>query len=220
MGSVGSDLRGQRQRDGEREQRQRVVVRTAHTQHQQHRVQADERDGPPWRVPRARGRPRDQSHRAGARDHGDRLEGPHAAREAQRHDRVAEQREQRAIRGVQKRPADEVEHRVGGRFGGEVRVRVEPVQGAQACERQVAEHVLGDQRRSEQQARVSQRDRARESGHRQSARRQQHQRVAHAHQQRQRLVVAARKADAQSSQWPSQPRGPAAAARGHVLRRR
>jgi hypothetical protein len=202
--------RAQQQRGGERQQQQRVVVRSAHRQHQQHRVQPDERGRPAGGVAEAPGRPRDQRHRAEGRGDGDRLERPQPAGEPQRGDRVAEKREQRAVRGGLERPPDEPVHVVGGRFGGEVRVRVQSVQDPQPRERQIAEHVLGDQRRPEQQDRVRQHDRARERRQRQPRCDQQHQQVARAHEQHQRLEASAGEAHAETSQRARQPGRPAA----------
>ena len=81
---------------------------------------------------------------------------------------------------------------VGGGFGGDVGVGVEAVQSAQAGEGQVAEHVLGDQRRSQQQDQVREHDRRRPARAGGSARAQrQHEQVARAHDQHQRLEAAA-----------------------------
>jgi hypothetical protein len=132
----------QRQRRRQRQEQQRVVVRPSDRQHEQHRVQAHERRGPASRVSEPARRPRDQRHRREARDDRDRLERPQPARKSQGDQRVAEQREQRAVGRVLERPADEVEDVVGGRFGGDVRVGVEAMQDPQPCERQIAEDVL------------------------------------------------------------------------------
>ncbi len=59
-----------------------------------------------------------------------------------------------------KGPADEMEHLVGRRFGGDVRIRVKSVQDPQPRERQIAEDVLGDQRRAERHDHVGQHDRS------------------------------------------------------------
>ena len=208
---------GQHERRRQRQQQQRVVVRSALRQHQHHRVQADERRRPNRGVAHAPGRTRDQRDRAEARQDGKRLERPQPAGQPQRHERVAQQREQRAVRRVLERPADERVHRVARRFGGEVRVRVEPVQRAHARERQVAEHVLGDQRRPQQQDHVRDHDRRRDPRERQPARGHQHQRVADADRQQQRLEAGARQADAQTSQRPRHPCRPAAGAGGDEL---
>ncbi len=141
-----SRVRGGRGREpqGEREaqQQQRVVVGAADGEREQHRVQADERRRPAWRVSAALGAARDQRDRREAGERRERFVYPHVGGDAQRRQRVAEQREQRSVRRMLERPAEEVERRVGGRFRGEVRVRVQAVQGAHATERDVAEHVL------------------------------------------------------------------------------
>jgi len=121
---------------------------------------------------------------------------------------------------VLKRPADESEHGVGGGFGRHVGVRIEPVQDAQPPEGQVAEHVLGDQRRPEQQDHVGEHDRARHRSQRQAPRGRQHQQVARAHDQQQRLEAPARQAHPEAAQRAGQPGGPAAAARRYELGRR
>ncbi len=193
-------------------------MRSAHRQHQQHGVQADKRGRPAGGVAETPGRARNQHHRAETRGGGDRLERPQPAGESQRGDRVACEREQRAVRGVLKRPPDEREDGVGGRFGCKVRIGIQSVQGSQPRERQITEHVLGDQRWPEQQDRVRHHDRARECGERQPPRRRQHQQVARAHEQHQCLEAAAGDADIQAAQRPRHPRGPAAATPRDVLR--
>jgi hypothetical protein len=223
-GGAGARMRaragGQRQRRRQRQRQQRVVVGSALGQRQHHRVQADERRRPRRRAPQTPGRTRDQRDRADAREHGDRLERPQPARQPQRHERIAQQREQRTVRRVLEGPADELVHRVGGRFGGEVRVRVKAVQSPQARERQVAEHVLGDQRRAEQQDHVRHDDRHRDRRHPQPARRRQHQQVARAHDQHQRLEAGIGEADAQTPQRAGHPHRPSARAGGNELGRR
>jgi hypothetical protein len=208
----------QQQRGSEREHHQRVVVRATHGQHQQHRVQADERGCPARGLAQARGRLRDQRDRTEAGGHRQRLQRPQAAGEAQRGGRIAGQREQRAVRGVLKRPADEVKHLVGGGFGGHVGVRVQPVQRSQPRESQIAEHVLGDQRRPQRQHHVGQHDRARQRGQRQPRSPRQRQQIAGAHDQHQRLKAAFGEAHVQAAQRAGQPRRPATAASRDVLR--
>ena len=119
--------RRQRQRSGQRQQQQRVVVRAPDGQCKQHRVQAHKRGRPTCRQPHARACARDQGHRANARGDRHRLERPQGAGKPQRGGRVAGEREQRAVGRVQERPPDELEHRVGRRFGGDVRVWVQAV---------------------------------------------------------------------------------------------
>ena len=112
-----------------------------------------------------------------------------------------------------------MEHLIGGRFGCDVRIGVEPVQGSQARERQIAEDVLGDQRRPERHDRVRQHDRSGKRRKRQPPSDQQHEQIARAHDQDERLKAPGGEADPQASQRSRQPRRPAAAARRHVPRR-
>jgi hypothetical protein len=114
----------ERERDGEQQNDERVIVRTAHGQHQQDRVQADEGRCPSGRVAEPPCGPRNECDRGEARGDGDRLERPQRASEAQWHGRVACEREQRAVGRVQERPSDEPKDGVGGRFGGDVGVGV------------------------------------------------------------------------------------------------
>jgi hypothetical protein len=195
-------------------------VCAADGEHQQHGVQPDERDRPaPRAAERARG-VRDQRDRGEARGDGERLERPQRAADAERHGCVAQQREQRSVGRVLVRPAEEREDFVGGGARGNVRVGVEAVQRTEPGEADVAEHVLRDQRRTEQQDRVRERDRDPQPAQRDRARAQQHEHIARAHQQRQRLKRArAEGVYVQVAERPRQPWRPAAAARGHVLRR-
>jgi hypothetical protein len=211
--------RAQRECGGERQQQQRVVVGAADRVDEQHGVETDERGGPGRGVTEALGRARDQRDSGEARGDRDRFERPQPAGEPERGGRVARERERWTVGGVLKRPADEPVGAVGGRFRGDVRVRVEPVQGPDAGEREVAEHVLGDQRRPEQQRDVGEDDRRREDADREQAREPEHEQVARAHQQHQRLEAGARKPDAETPQRPRQPVGPAADAGRDVLRR-
>jgi hypothetical protein len=132
----------QQQRRREREHDQRVVVRPADREHEQDRVQPDECRRPASRVPEPSGRTRDQRDGGEARDDRDRLERPQAAGQAERCCRVAQQREQRTVRRVLVRPADEREDFVAGGLRGYVCVRVEAVQRAEPGEADVAEDVL------------------------------------------------------------------------------
>lgn len=116
-------------------------------------------------------------------------------------------------------PADEPEDFVAGGLCGHVRVRIESVQRAEAREAEIAEHVLGDQRRPEQQDRVRGEDRRDERAQRQRPSEGEREQVAGAHDQHEHLKAARADAHAQALQRPGQPRRPAAAARGHVLRR-
>jgi len=134
--------RAQHQRYTQRQQDQRVVVRAAHRHQQQHRVGAHEHRCKAAGMAQHRRRLADQRHAREARQNGNRLERPQPAGRAQRRGGVACKREQRAVGRVLERPADEAEHRVGGRFGGQTRVGVKAVQRAHARKCQVAEHVL------------------------------------------------------------------------------
>ncbi len=208
----------QQQRGAEHQHDQRVVVRAADCEHEQHWVQADERARPATRVPEPACGACDQRDRAEAAEDGERFERPQRAADAERHRCVAEQREQRPVGRVLVGPAEEREDFVGRGLRGHVRVGIEPVQRAHPREADVAEHVLGDQRRAEQQDRVRSGDREDDRGERKSARKQQHQHVARAHDQRQCLEAARAESEVQTGERPGQPRRPAAAARRHVLR--
>jgi hypothetical protein len=211
--------RRQRQRAGQGQQHQRVVVGAAGGEQEQRGIEPDEGRGRRRRASHPPSRLGDQRDRAQAgRDrHG--LQRPQAAAEPEQGERVGAEREQRAVGGVLEGPADESEHRVDRRFGGDVRVRVQPVQRAQAGERQVAEHVLGDQRRREQEQRVGRRDRTgqRAPRKRPRAHRREHRRVAGAKHQHPDLEAAPAELPAEPVQRPRQPGGPTAAARGHQL---
>jgi hypothetical protein len=210
--------RRKRQRGGERHHDQRVVVRAADGEHEQHGVQADERRGPARRLAELGRRARDQRDGGEAAGDGQGLERPQPAGEPERRRGVAGQREQRPVGGVLVGPADEPEDFVARRLRGDVRVRVQAVQRPQAGEAEVAEDVLGDQRRAQQQDRVRGHDRRDDRPHRQRARERQHEQVARAHDQRQRLKAAGADAHVQALQRAGQPGGPAAAACGHVAR--
>lgn len=94
------------------------------------------------------------------------------------------------------RPADEWKYRIGWRFGRHVHIGVQAVQYAKASEREVAEHVLGDERRSQKQQQVGRHDRQRDRTARQHLCGKQHGGVARTHHERQRLE--ARGADPES----------------------
>jgi hypothetical protein len=205
------------QRAGEREHEQRVVVRPTDGQHQQHRVQPDESGRPRGRAPQARSRACGQRDRAEARGGGEALEEPQPAGEPQRRCDVAREREQRAVGRVLEGPADESEGGIGGGFCGDVRVRVEAVQGPHPREGEVAEHVLGDQRRAQHEDHVREHDRPCQRERRQRARCQQHEQVAAAHHEHQQLKRAAAETRAEARERPGQPIGPAAYAGRDVL---
>jgi hypothetical protein len=210
------------QREREREQRhdERVVVRAADRQHEQNGIQPHEARRPTAAAPEAVHGAPGQGDRGEARERSERLERPQTARQPERRGGVAGEREQRAVWGVLKRPADEREDPVGGRFGGEVRVGVEAVQRAHARKREVTEHVLGDQRRSEQQDRVREHDRSRDRAHRKPSRGREDERVARAHDQREGLEAPTAQTHAEAVPRACEPRWPATAARRHILRRR
>jgi hypothetical protein len=209
----------ERERGGERRHDQRVVVRATDGEHEQHGVQTHERDR---RSPRPAQLARGASHQRDgrqARADGHGLERPQAARQAQRRGRVAGHGEQRPIGRVLVWPADEPEHFVAGCLRGDVRIGVESVQRAESREAEIAEHVLGDQRRSQQQDRVRRDDRRDDRSHRQRAREGQGEQIARAHDEREGLKGARADTHAKTLQRAGQPRRPAAAASGHVLRR-
>ena len=215
---TGARLCGQRERGRDREHHERVVVRAAHAQLEQHGVQPDERRRPARRMPeRARGA-RDERDRAEARERGDDLQRPQSPGEPEWSRRVAREREQGAIRRVLEGPADEHERGVVRRVGGDARVRVEAVQRAHAREPQVAERVLREQRRPEHERDVRGEDREREQRHRERACADEHEQVARAHDERERLEGARAEARFEAAQWSREPRRPAADARGDVLR--
>ncbi len=213
-GRAGS-ARAERQAERQREQHERVVVGAADGEHEQHRVQAHERrrEAPRGAEP-ARGA-RHERDRAEARGRGQRFEDPHRAREPERRRRVAGEREQGAIRRVLEGPAEEVEDGVRRRFRGQVRVRVEAVQRAHARICDVAEDVLREQRRREREHDVGEHDRAGERAQRQPPRAREHEQVAAAHDERERLEAVAGEAEVQAGKRSREPSGPAAAAGGH-----
>jgi hypothetical protein len=209
----------ERQRARQREQDQRVVVGAAHGEHEQHGIEPDERRRPAPRLPQAPGGARDEYDGAEARQHGECLERPQPAGQPERNEGVAEQREQRTVGGVLVRPAEEREDFIARGLRGDMRVRVEAVKRAESREADVAEHVLGDQRRSEQEDRMGRHHGRRDRAQAERARTEQHEQVARAHDQAERLKAARADAQAKAFQRSGQPADPAAAARGHILRR-
>jgi hypothetical protein len=212
--------RAQQQRERQREQQHRVVVRAADREHEQHRVQAHEREREAARVPEASRRAGGQPDRGEAAQHRHRLQCPQPARQAERCHGVGREREQRAVWRVLERPADEREDRVGRSFRGEVRVGVEPVQRAHAREREVAEDVLRDQRRAEKQDHVRRDHDAREHGQRHGAGCREGDEVARADDQHQRLEAPLAEFRAEAAERARQPPRPAAAVARHVARGR
>ena len=209
----------ERQRAREGEQDQRVVVGAADGEHEQHRVQADEGRRPAPRLPETTGGTRDQRDGAEAGEHGQGLERPQPARDAERHEGVADQREQGAVGRVLVGPTEESEDFVARGLRGDVRVGVQAVQGTEPREADVAEDVLRDQRGSEQQDHVGGEDRRPDRAERKRAGGEEHAQVAGAHDQAERLKAARADAHAEPFERAGQPPDPAAAARGHVLRR-
>ena len=201
-GSAGAQARAcpgsQGEGAGEREQDQGVVVRASDSEHEQHRVQADERDGRASRVPEPPGGAPDQRDRREAAGCGQRLERPQATGQAERSGAVARECEQGSVGGVLERPADERKDFVAGGLGRHVRIGVEAVQGAHAREAEVAEHVLGEQRGAEQQDHVRGQDRGGDRGHRQRAREHEHEQVARADDEHERLEAARVEGDVQA----------------------
>jgi hypothetical protein len=177
----------ERQCARQREQDQRVVVRAAHGEHEQHGIEPDERRCPAGRLPQAPGGACDERYGAEARQHGERLERPQPAGQPERNEGVAEQREQRTVGGVLVGPAEEREYFVARRLRGDMCVRIEAVQRAESREADVAEHVLGNQRRSEQEDRVCRHDGGRDRAQAKRAGGEQHEQVARAHDQAERL---------------------------------
>jgi hypothetical protein len=209
---------GQRQRGGEEEHQQRVVVRATHGQLEQHRIQADECGCPARRVAQPARGARDHGDGAEAREHCNRLERPQPGGDPERRRRIARKREQGPVRGMLERPSDERKDRIGRCFGGDMRVGVQAMKRPHAGEVQVAEDILGDQRRAEEQGHVRHHDRRHDRAQRQRPSCQQDRQVARAHDQGQCLKTAARDAHTEAFQWPGHPARPAAAARRNVLR--
>ena len=209
---------GQRQRGGEQEHQQGVIVRAAHRQLQHDRVQSDECSSPARRGAQPARRPRDHRNGAEAGEYCDRFEGPQPPGEPERRRRVAREREQRPVWRILEGPSDERKDRVGRRFGSDVRVRVQAVQRPHASEVQVAEHILGDQRWAQEQDHVRRHDRRDDRSQGERPRCQQDRHVARAHDQRQGLEAGARNAHAEAFQGPGQPARPAACVRRNVLR--
>jgi hypothetical protein len=208
--------RRQQQRAREHEHHQRVVVRSPHRQLERHRVQADKHRRPLRRAPHLLRGARDQRHRAETGGHRDRLQRPQPTRQTQRRERVGGEREQRAVGRALKRPPHKREHGVGGRFGGHVRVGIKAVQHAQSRKRQVSEHVLGEQRRSQQQHHVRRHDRRGDRPSWERPRGEQHSHIARAHNERQRLEAARADPEPETVQRAIQPRRPTALAAGHI----
>jgi hypothetical protein len=218
---AGSCAGRKRKRSGEQQQHERVVMGARHRELEQHRVEPHEHRSHLRRAPHPVGRARDQRDRSEACENGDRLQCPDPPSDTQRDDRVGQQREQRPVWRVLKRPADEPVQRVQSGLRRDVGIGVQAVQRPEAREAQVAEHVLGDQRRPKQQSQARERDGRcdRPPGERSSSR--QRQGVAAAHDQRQQLKTVGFEADAETEavQRPGQPARPAAASTRDVTGR-
>ncbi len=209
--------RGECQRRRQRGHHERVVVGPADRQLEQHGVQAHERHRPLPLAPQCVGGVADQRDRPQARERGDRLQRPQAAGQAERRERVAAEREQGAVGGVLEGPPHEREDRVPGRFGRDVRVGVQAVQGPEAGVAEVSEHVLGDERRPEQQDDVGGQDGRHQRPRRQRPGAYEHDQVAGAHDQVQGLEAVAAERGGEPAERPRQPRRPAPGAGGDVL---
>ncbi len=216
---TGAGSRGRRQRQRGHQHHQRVVVRAADRHHEQHWVQPHERGSPATVVSKPAGSACDQRDRCQAGAGRQRLERPQPCGDRERSGEVAGEREQRPVGRVLKGPAHVPVDGIARRFGREVGVGVEPVQRAHAREGEIAEHVLGDQRRSEHQDQVRSHDRAHQRPGWKRSPTQQDQGIAGAHQEHQRLEARTPQSAAQVAQRPCQPHRPAAFPRRHVLRR-
>jgi hypothetical protein len=210
--------RRERQRGREQHDDERVIVGAARGQHEEHRVQANERGRPAGRLTEPARSPGDERDRAEARGDRDRLERPQPAGDAERRGGVARDREKRTVGGVQEGPSDESEYGVGGHFGGDVRVGVKSVECSEPGEAQVPEHILGDERRTQQQDQVRGEDRRHQAADVQLSRRQQNEQVARGHDQHQRLEAAVGDTDVEPFQGARHPAGPATTAPGNVMR--
>jgi hypothetical protein len=211
--------RRERERRGDREHDEGVVVSAADGRLEQDGVEAHERRRPARGAPHRAGGASDRRDRGKARRDGRGLERPQRPRDPERRRRVAREREQRPVGRVLVRPADEHERGVAGGFGGDARVRIEPVQHAHARETDVAEHVLRQQRWAEEERDVRGDDREPDRRHRQRARSEQHEQVAPAHHERECLEGIRADRAAEPEQRAREPSRPAADARGDVLGR-
>ncbi len=185
---------------------------------EQHRVQAHEGSGEAAGVTLLPGCPRDQCHCADTRSNCDSLQRPQPPGEPEWRDCIAPEREQRAVGRVLEGPAHEQVCRIRRHLGGDVRVGVHSVQGAQTGEIEVTEHILGDQRWAQQQHEMRGDDRHPQGASRYGARGEQHRQVARGHDQRERLEATRCYAHVQTLQGASQPVRPATAAGGDILR--
>ena len=212
--------RAQEQRESERGEQQRVVVRAPDGQHEQDGVQAEEGGGEGRRAPEALSGAGRQPDRREARQGEHNFQRPQRARDAEWREGVAREREQRSVRRVLEGPADEAGDRVARRFGREMGVGIQAVQRAHPRERDVAEDVLGDQRRAEREDRVGREHRDGDRPQPEPARHREDREVGAADDQHQRLEAAAAEPRADPGERSRQPPRPSAAVRRDVLGRR
>jgi hypothetical protein len=212
--------RARAQQQGERQQQQdqRVVVRTPDSQYEQHGIQPHECRRPARAMPEALRRPRDQRDRAETRGECHGFQHPQPAGQSEGGAGIARQREQGSVGRVLERPSDERKDGVCRSFCRDVGVGVQPVQRAHSGKSEVAEDVLGEQRGAERHDHVRQHDREGDRTERQSARSEQHEPVARAHDQRQGLKAAVGQGRAEFLKRAGHPRGPTAAAGGNEFR--
>ena len=177
----------ERQRSGQDEQHERVVVRAADGKLQKHRIQADEHGRHLGRVSHLACSARRQGNRRKAARDSKQLKGPKAAAEPERSKRIGAEREQGPVGGMLKRPTNERKDGVGWSFRRDVGVGIQSVQHAQASKLEVAKDVLRDERWTEQQQQVGRQDRKYDRLARQDACGEQRGNVAGAHQKRQHL---------------------------------
>ncbi len=205
----------QPQRPRQRHQQQRVVVGAADGQHQQDWVQPDVGCRHGGRAPRPLGSSRRQPDGQQARQGSQGFRRPQPGTEPQRREGVAGEGEQRPVGRALHRPADEREGRVGCGLGGDVGVGVQAVQGAHAGVVQVAEDVLGDQRRPQRHRQVGQDDPADQQRRRQPPGARESQQVAGAGAQHQDLEAGSAEVRPQARQRSGQPGEPATGIGGH-----
>jgi hypothetical protein len=208
----------QRQGGSDHQHHQRVVVGAAHGQLEQHRVQSHEGRRPASRLAEAPGGPCDERDRPEAGAHRNDLERPQAPGDAQGCGAVAGEAEQGPVGGALEGPADEREDGVGEDFRGDVRVGVQAVKAAHAREGEIAKDILGHQRRADEQDQLGRHDARGQQPPGQRAGGEQHDQVARAHDQRERLEALLGEAHLDTAKRPGQPVRPAAGAGRDVHR--
>jgi len=209
----------ERQRPGQDQQHERVVVRTAHGKLQQHGIQADEDGSNLGRASHIARRARRQRDRPEAACNSQQLQAPQPAAEPKRGERIGAEREQGSVGRMLERPADEGKDGVGWSFGRDVCVGVEPVQQAHPSELEVAEDVLGDERRPKQQQKVGRQNGKRDRLAGQRAGGEQRRNIAGAHHKRQQLEAGGADANSEPVQRSAQPPRPAPDASRYIGRR-